>query len=199
MLSFTIMARTKEFKEKQALEKALNLFWEKGYRNTSLKELLKEMNILNGSFYNSFGNKKNVFLKVLKEYDDYYKAEREQLFNNGKTFSENIRFFFNESIVRQEIESPKGCFLANSISKDILDDQEISQLISQRVSELEVFFKHQIELAIERGELDSSTKADELAAILLAYLHGLMRLCVLNIPNKEFSTQTNLLLDSLGI
>jgi len=44
------MGRAKVFDEKTALSQAMRLFWRQGYANTSLKQLLAEMNMLNGSF-----------------------------------------------------------------------------------------------------------------------------------------------------
>ena len=57
--------RPKIFDQEKALEKASKLFWEKGYEATSLEDLITVMGIQKGSFYNTFGNKKQLGLKIL--------------------------------------------------------------------------------------------------------------------------------------
>lgn len=55
------MPKTELFDKKEVVKKALNLFWEKGYEATSLTDLTTELGIGKGSFYNTFGSKRNLF------------------------------------------------------------------------------------------------------------------------------------------
>src|SRR5258708_12315878 len=64
------MGRGIEFDYDKAIDKATRLFWKTGYSNTSLRELLKVMNIGGRSFYNTAKSKKNLYLECLK----YYRA-----------------------------------------------------------------------------------------------------------------------------
>src|SRR5580692_10417195 len=51
------MARSKEFDPERALNKAMHLFWRRGYENTSVGELLRAMGIAKQSLYDTFGDK----------------------------------------------------------------------------------------------------------------------------------------------
>ena len=59
----------KTFNEDKAIEAAMILFWEKGYTDTSMANLLEATNLTKGSFYNAFGSKKDLFIKALLKYD----------------------------------------------------------------------------------------------------------------------------------
>ena len=59
----------KSFDTNDAIKKATNVFWAKGYETTSLADLLKAIGINKGSFYNAFGSKKSLFIQSLDCYD----------------------------------------------------------------------------------------------------------------------------------
>lgn len=194
------MGRIKEFEDKQALEKAMLLFWRKGYANTSLKDLLSEMDILNGSFYNCFGNKKNVFIRAVENYHSDSQIWREELFSSKDGFKTNLRKFFHLGFEKQNDKNcPKGCFLVNSISADLLEDSEIQNLLRKNLNDLEMFFADQIELAKSNNELDQSLDSYQTASIILTYLQGIMKRSVLEFSEAKFRKQTDSFLDSLGV
>lgn len=62
------MARPKEFNPAEALDKAMHVFWRKGYEATSMEDLLTAMDINRGSLYATFGNKRELFLKAMDLY-----------------------------------------------------------------------------------------------------------------------------------
>jgi len=71
------MGRGIEFDYDKAIDKATRLFWKTGYSNTSLRDLLKVMNIGEGSFYNTVKSKKNLYLECLKHYGATVMSQRE--------------------------------------------------------------------------------------------------------------------------
>src|SRR6266404_4009435 len=62
------MARTKEFDSDAVLEKALGLFWERGYEATSMADLVGHLGIARASIYATFGGKRDLYLKALERY-----------------------------------------------------------------------------------------------------------------------------------
>jgi TetR/AcrR family transcriptional repressor of nem operon len=194
------MGRLKQFEKEEALHKSMNIFWQKGYEQTSLKDLLNEMNILNGSFYNTFGNKKKLFLETLEYYGQEITAKRASAFSDNKTFKKGIRAFFKkvfDSFKNQEV--PRGCLLSNSISSEFLKDDDLFKFVQSEINSFEVFFKTQIQAAIDSGELDKNIDAKINASLLITYIQGLMRLNNLNSPVSKMQKQTELYLTSLGL
>ena len=64
------MARTVEFNECEIIDKAMNVFWEKGYQATSMQDLVDAMQINRSSIYNTFGDKHQLFMKCISSYFD---------------------------------------------------------------------------------------------------------------------------------
>ena len=63
-----MIGRPREFKEQEALSQAMEVFWHKGYEGTSVQDLLEGMGINRGSMYDTFGDKRTLFLKAVEYY-----------------------------------------------------------------------------------------------------------------------------------
>ena len=110
------MARPREFDENQALEKALLVFWDKGYEGTSLTDLLGEMGLTKSSFYKAFGSKEDLFRRISKLYDeDYLKFEREAL---AETTPRAIveRLLYGAAEFQTSKRTPMGCLFSTARS-----------------------------------------------------------------------------------
>jgi AcrR family transcriptional regulator len=64
------MGRPRTFREAEALDAAMRVFWQKGYEGTSLDDLTKAMGINRSSLYSSFGDKEALFRKALARYGE---------------------------------------------------------------------------------------------------------------------------------
>ncbi len=84
------MARTKKFDPKQALAAAMNVFWRLGYENTSLDVLMAEMGIARQSLYDTFGDKRSLYLKALAHYRDETNASMRRLFSSAPTVKDGL-------------------------------------------------------------------------------------------------------------
>ena len=105
------MSRTTEFNRDEVIQKAMNLFWEKGYNGTSLKDLTEATGLLKGSLYNTFKSKENLFLMCLESYGNY---SRSFFYTSGDP-KEYLKKFF-ERLINDGVqpENRKGCLIMNS-------------------------------------------------------------------------------------
>ena len=62
------MARPREFDEDEVLDRAMHVFWAKGYEGTSMADLLSAMGLTNSSLYKAFGSKENLFRRTMERY-----------------------------------------------------------------------------------------------------------------------------------
>ncbi|WP_083240598.1 TetR/AcrR family transcriptional regulator [Methyloceanibacter methanicus] len=63
------MGRPREFDIDKALDRAMGVFWQKGYEGASLQDLLQAMQIARGSLYKAFEDKHSIYLAALDRYD----------------------------------------------------------------------------------------------------------------------------------
>jgi TetR/AcrR family transcriptional repressor of nem operon len=194
------MGRLKQFEKNEALDRSMQVFWNKGYEQTSLKDLLSEMDILNGSFYNTFGNKKKLFIETLEYYGKEITAKRAAVFSEHKTFKKGLRAFFKKVFDSyKDPNCPKGCLLSNSISPELANDPELFEFIKNEINQFEEFFTAQIQSAIISGELDQGMEAKLTASLLVTYIQGLMRLDNLHVSVTKLKKQTELYLKNSGL
>jgi TetR/AcrR family transcriptional repressor of nem operon len=194
------MGRKKELVDEASIKAAVHTFWKSGYSNTTLKELLDGMQIQNGSFYNSFGSKKNLFLAALKSYEFDFSDQRQKLFRTEHSFKKKIRILFKHIFDRQEASiCPKGCFLFNSVASDALSDLDIFKLVRLGVQNYEDFLEAEISLAIKSGELDEHLDSKMIASLIVIHTQGMMNLCVFDFDNVRYRKQTEAFLKNLGL
>lgn len=103
------VGRPREFNVDDALEAALRVFWEKGYEGASLADLTGAMGITKPSMYAAFGNKEDLFRKVVKLYTDgpasYGYDAMEQASARG--VAENL--LRGAAVATTRAEAPQGC------------------------------------------------------------------------------------------
>jgi TetR/AcrR family transcriptional repressor of nem operon len=124
------MPRVKLFNENDVLEKAMNLFWKKGYDATSIQDLVNHLGINRASLYDTFEGKKELFAKVFLLY-------RETNSNGLKQFlssQDDIKLGFSKLFI-QVIEQSKSdihnkeCFVVNTTIEFIPNDFEMIQVL----------------------------------------------------------------------
>jgi len=112
------MPRVKMFNEQEALEKAMLLFWEKGYTATSLTDLTQSMGISKGSFYDTFHGKQELFEKVFEIYRVGMLDRLKEILDSETDVKQGMRklMTFNLEEASKD-EQHKGCFAANVCSE----------------------------------------------------------------------------------
>ena len=163
----------KTFNEDKAIEAAMILFWEKGYTDTSMANLLEATNLTKGSFYNAFGSKKDLFIKALLKYDLENRRKVLQKLVAMDQPVQAIESFFENMIEEcsQDIDK-KGCFLINTSLELNSYDEEIQKIIVNALSEVETFFKQMIELGQTRGEIVKNLDPQNTAKSLMGTVAG---------------------------
>jgi len=112
------MARHKEFDRDEALHKAMEVFWSRGYEAASIQELVNQMGINRQSLYDTFGDKHALYLQALDRYRqmDFYKLS--ELLERAGPVKKNLRQLF-EGVVEGALcgGERRGCFMGNAMSE----------------------------------------------------------------------------------
>ena len=195
------MSRNLEFDYPAALEKATRLFWETGYTNASLRELLKSMGIGEGSFYNTLKSKKNAYLECLKHYNSTVHRERGRAFFSAPTAALGVRAFF--SAVLDCLDDPDTpspvCLMAGSLTKEVLAESELREYVEQEMTMLTKLMTERLTADKNAGLLPHGFDPSAVAAIVVTYLQGLWRMALLSYKRPKFERQIDVFLTGLGL
>ena len=166
--------RPKAFNETEALTAAMHYFWEHGYNNTSLDNLLVAMGIKKSSFYATFKSKEEVFSRCLALY-------RAETYKHLKALKEQIgpkatMLWLTETTIK-ELENTgnvKGCLLINSGKECYNRYTDLSHQIKIEFNFVQELFVEFIKEAQELGEITSTKDAHIISGRYMNTLNGLV-------------------------
>src|SRR5262249_42038406 len=144
-----------------------------GYEAASLSELLTHMDIGRKSLYDTFGNKRSLFLKTLEHYaQTTIKSIRNQLSAPGSALT-NLKCVLQGLQRTHAIPGSKGCMLGTNIADFDTSDQEIAFVLRSYLREVEDAFCRAILRAQQSGELSRAMKPRDIAQMLLCTTQGM--------------------------
>jgi TetR/AcrR family transcriptional repressor of nem operon len=148
---------------------AEELFWLKGYKNTSVTDILEKAEVSKGSFFHFFPDKKALFLEVI----DYFYAKEmiplfEKHFKSNKNPKQQILDFCeNINISYQKYQFYGGCLLGNMA----LELADIDEVFREKLDEIFENWKQELIKVLEKIETKKS--ADEIADYIIWGIEGL--------------------------
>lgn len=167
------MGRNISFNRELTLDKAMYLFWEKGYDATSISDLIETMGISRSTLYSSFGDKDELFKLVLEHYKKKGQQKRSLLFNRVNVKQSLLTFFYLHIEKCYSDNIPKSCIITNSSLLIGHIDPSIEKILIDDFNELEKVFKQVIEDGIDKGEFSPEESADLVAYSLLSLNHSI--------------------------
>jgi TetR/AcrR family transcriptional regulator, transcriptional repressor for nem operon len=178
------MARKKEFDPKQALAKAMSVFWRLGFENTSIDVLMREMGIAKQSLYDTFGNKRELYLKALAYYRDETNAGLRQVFESDRS----VRDGFAELLFGLSSESPeqheRGCLLLSANLERDTADAVIANFLRNNQAAVESIFIAALRRAQKAGELSPKQDPAALGRFFVATIQGMRAMARLKSERK---------------
>ncbi|NJN73613.1 MAG: TetR/AcrR family transcriptional regulator [Limnothrix sp. RL_2_0] len=161
------------FDREVALEKAMDLFWEKGYNATGLTELLERMGIQRQSLYNAFGNKHDLFLAAIAHYGKtvLHQVEK-QLTGQGSPLN-NIQNFFYRTAENGKTIRCRGCLVVNTMIELSPHDPQVAAEVERLSRQAEKAFEQALKQAIAAGELPSDFDSPKMSRYLYHIALGL--------------------------
>ena len=168
------MSRPKAFNPDEALEKAMQVFWHKGYEATSMQDLLTAMDINRGSLYATFGDKRELFLKAMDLYcTGGGVGSRISILSQPGPAIPLIRQFV-ESMLDFALSDPqrRGCLIANTAMELAPHQHDIAIKVSERLRSLEAAFFTLLTRAKQEGELGNGKDPLSLARVLVTMMQG---------------------------
>lgn len=131
------MAGVRQFDEGQALDKALALFWQQGYSNTTMQELAEATGVLRGSLYNAYGDKETLFLRVFDVYRERYVAQMRQALDKPG-LAASLHSFFGFIIKSMTTGTPaRSCLSTKTALGAEAHDEPIRSALRGLLDEIE--------------------------------------------------------------
>ena len=168
------MARTKEFNEDQALDKAIEIFWHKGYNGTSAQDLVTHLGLSRSSLYDTFGDKQKLFSQSLQRYQQQAQDMVKDLLEKSENVRETLHDIFKQAVVESlEDRITKGCFMVNSSVELAMHDEEIAKIVKSNSQKMEEVFTNAVRKGQGSGHISKATDARVLARFIFNTYSGI--------------------------
>jgi TetR/AcrR family transcriptional regulator, transcriptional repressor for nem operon len=168
------MARTKEFDTDEVLSKAIDLFWDKGYNGCSMQDVVDGLGLSRSSIYETFGDKRQLFLEALRKYQREGLEALEEDINTTSDIRLALAKVF-QSVLPESNDSPlqKGCFMVNSAVELASQDPEIAEIVRVNRLEVEDILCKAIEKGQQSGQLAATLAPRSIARFFYSNLSGI--------------------------
>ncbi|GHE02925.1 hypothetical protein U879_08960 [Defluviimonas sp. 20V17] len=168
------MGRQASYERDEVVSKAQALFWAKGYRATSLKDLETALNLRPGSIYAAFGSKEALFAEALRRYAGQSRDQVRQSLKAAKSplagLAAHVRAL---GCVRPEAAPSRACMLVKTLLETPDDDPVLRPQTEEMMQGMEAEFAAAFAAARAAGELPDSADPERLARRLQAEIFGL--------------------------
>jgi TetR/AcrR family transcriptional repressor of nem operon len=195
------MARTIAFDYDRALERATWLFWKSGYAGTSLRDLLKIMDIGEGSFYNTLKSKKRLYLACVRRYEETEGRKRGQALMSASTASRGIHALFG--MVLDCLDNPSTpsrlCMMAAMASEEVLSEPDLRKLVEDGLGSFHARLVERLSQDRDEGRLPATLDPHVTASVVVTYLQGIWRMALVDYDRPRFERQIDAFLTALGL
>ncbi|MBQ0927722.1 TetR/AcrR family transcriptional regulator [Saccharopolyspora endophytica] len=181
------MPRPREFDEAGVVAAVRQEFWDKGYAATSLDDLMRASGLGKGSLYGAFGDKRSLFLRVLRDYDE---ANDRMLRERLAAAKRGVDF------VRDFVRGPgcdatgarRGCLLANTTAELAMSMPDVAAEARRSYEATTRVLTEALDRAQREGDVDPDADTEELARAVLAAQLGIVALGRTGMDLDELTT-----------
>jgi TetR/AcrR family transcriptional regulator, transcriptional repressor for nem operon len=178
--------RPREFDYDDVLDKAMHVFWRRGYQGTSITDLERATGLTKGSIYKAFDNKRDLFVKCLDRYmtGASYKAILLRMIDRPltETFAYMLDLMIESA---KESERPCGCLATNVIDELIAADSVLAKEASDGLASMQEAMEFRLRWAKEKGEFGPDADVQTLASLMMVTLQGMV---VLSTSTKDVAS-----------
>ena len=178
------MARTKEFDPERVLLKAMNLFWRLGYESTSVEALMREMGIARQSLYDTFGDKRALYLKALAFYRDRTNGAMQRMLESTPSVKAGFAKLLYGLAAETREQHERGCLLLSANLQRDPKDAVVNDLLRDNQARVEAIFDTALRRAQKAGELSAKEDPAALARFFVVTIQGMRAIARLHADRK---------------
>ena len=175
--------RPRSFDETGALEKATQVFWSKSYDGVTIDDLVAGMGVGRPSLYAVFGDKRAIFLRVLKAYAERKGASAARALLSPRTLRDSLAAFLRHAVETATAKgSARGCLLV--CVAPVVDDAEVRQFLQNAAAGGAALVERRFRDAINAGEIPSDFPVAVRASQLIDFARGLTMRALIGTPRR---------------
>ncbi|MEO1247886.1 MAG: TetR/AcrR family transcriptional regulator [Pseudomonadota bacterium] len=172
------MPRTPEFDRQTVILEAQQVFWSRGYGQTSVSDLVAATGLKPGSLYAAFGSKRGVFLEVLDAYNHAFVGRLRALAKQESGALEGLVGILDEIVDDAATgRDRRGCLAVNALLEMSQHDEEIESRLRQHNERVRRAFAEVVKAAQAQGDVDAQRDPADIAAFLVNSIWGLRVMC----------------------
>jgi TetR/AcrR family transcriptional regulator, transcriptional repressor for nem operon len=162
----------------------MHVFWRFGYEHTSLDMLMREMGVARQSLYDTFGDKRALYLKALRQYRDNEHLRLRRLFASGRTVKDSFAALLFSISSESRAEHERGCLLLSANMERDAKDKVVADFLRGNQLKIEAIFTDALQRGQASGELSAKQDPAALARFFVATIQGMRAMAKLN-SNRE--------------
>tara|TARA_Y100001956_G_scaffold47156_1_gene45884 strand:- start:8872 stop:9456 length:585 start_codon:yes stop_codon:yes gene_type:complete len=168
------MGKAAKFDREQVINLATDLYWQKGFHATSMRNLQDVIDMRPGSIYAAFGSKDGLFKEALNNYTQMGIELLATCIEEASSPLEGLKVFVKKVVINTKQDAPNGmCMLAKTIAELTDEHQELLERAQQCFQKMERTFAEVIGQAQQHGEIEQSKDPVKLARHLQIQIAGL--------------------------
>ena len=164
--------RPRSFDELEALQKATQVFWSKGYDGATIDDLVAGMGVGRPSLYAVFGDKRTLFLRVLRAYAEKKGARAAKALLSPQTLRASLASFLRHTVENATEEGAAlGCLIV--CVAPLVDDAEVRQFLHNAAAGAAAMVERRFRDGISAGEISSDFPVVARASQVMDLSNGL--------------------------
>jgi TetR/AcrR family transcriptional repressor of nem operon len=168
------MSGARKFDTEVALDRAMELFRQKGFAGTSMQDIEQVTGLGRGSIYNAFGDKQALYLTVLARFASTGREMLQGMLNGAPTAIEGIRLVLRMAAVRcMSSHDRAGCLMGNATSERATSDDATRAIVENAFANLVELFRAQLVTAQEEGDFAADRDPEATAKFLVMSMQGM--------------------------
>ena len=181
------MGRPREFEMDEALDAAIGVFWERGYKGASMTDLVAATGLQKGSLYKAFEDKHDLFMESLGRYLEGGLGELDRVLHGAATPKAGLRSWLEAMVVERSCTGDRrvGCFAVNSVVEFGAADEPVRRQLEAHFSRMRRVLADVIQEGQEQGEFRDDRSAEALSDFVISIASGLLALSKGQISKSE--------------
>jgi TetR/AcrR family transcriptional repressor of nem operon len=188
------MGRNKAFDPEERLEKARDLFWEKGYHATSMQDLVEAMQLNRASIYDTYGDKHALYLQCLANYATDKQEDYKRSAAGAASPIQAVECIIRRALERTT-EDGKACMVVKSSFELAEYDKEVREVLKKDGVRLTKILEDLLRKAQDAGEIRKDRDPVVLANYVVASFGGLWQTQIISGNRKMVQQMTDFLIE----